>query len=180
MANGKALRIVIALLTLMLMLHLCNAAFGFPLNSFALQPRSSEGLPGILLSPFLHGSIGHLLSNAAPFAVLSLLIMSSGVGRFAAVSSIVIVLGGFLVWCFGRDAVHVGASGWVFGLWAFLIGQAWFTRSLRTVLVALIVVLLYGGLIFGFLPKLGVSFESHVFGALAGFIAAWSLKTRPA
>lgn len=179
MANGNALRIVGALLAIMLTLHFSNAAFGYPLNAFGLQPRSADGLVGIALAPFLHGSIGHLLSNAVPFAFLSMLILGYGVGRYALVSALVISLGGFLVWVFGREAIHVGSSGWVFGLWGFLIGQAWFTRSLRSVLIALLVVFLYGGLVFGFLPRHGVSFESHIFGAIAGFITAWLLRTRP-
>lgn len=163
----------------MLVAHFLNMFSGYSLNALGLQPRSIQGLPGIALSPFLHGSIGHLVSNAFPFAVLSALILISGMGRYATVSLLVIVICGLLVWTFGRDANHVGASGWVFGLWGYLIAQAWFCRSLKSLVIALLVLALYGGMVFGFLPRQGVSFESHIFGAVAGWVTAWLLQPRP-
>lgn len=179
MANGSALRVVAALLGVMVAAHILNMFTGYSLNAFGLQPRSVHGLIGVALSPFLHGSIGHLVSNAFPFAVLSALILIGGVGRYATVSILVSAIGGLLVWAFGRDANHVGASGWVFGLWGYLIAQAWFCRSLKSLLIALLVLVFYGGMVFGFLPRHGVSFESHIFGAVAGWVTAWLLQSRP-
>ncbi|OEC32618.1 rhomboid family intramembrane serine protease [Pseudomonas sp. 21C1] len=162
----------------MVVAHLLNMLCGYSLNAFGLQPRSIHGLLGIVLSPFLHGSVGHLVSNAFPFAVLSALILTDGVGRYVAVSTVVVVIGGLLVWSFGRDANHIGASGWVFGLWAYLIAQAFYSRSFKRLFIALLVLSLYGGMIFGLLPRHGVSFESHLFGALAGWFAAWLMRPR--
>lgn len=159
--------------------HILNMLSGYSLNAFGLQPRSIQGLLGIALSPFLHGSIGHLVSNAFPFAILSALILINGVSRYVTVSLLVVAIGGLLVWGFGRDANHVGASGWVFGLWGYLIAQAWYCRSLKSLGIGLLVLVLYGGMVFGFLPRHGVSFESHIFGALAGWVTAWLTQSRP-
>jgi membrane associated rhomboid family serine protease len=89
-------------------------------------------------------------------------------------SLLIIVVGGALVWLLGRPAVHIGASGWIFGLWSLSIALAWFERSVVNFLVSCTVVVLYGGMILGVLPSQpGVSFEGHAFGALAGILAAW-------
>ena len=163
----------------MVVLQLLNVATGYSLMSFGLIPRTVQGLFGILTSPFLHASFAHLSANLIAFLVLGTLVILDGLHRFIAVSAIVIVLGGALVWLFGFAGVHVGASGWVFGLWAYLLSRAWFHRSWSNLLTAAVVALLYGGLIVGVLPRQGVSFEGHLFGALAGFIAAKVLLSRP-
>jgi membrane associated rhomboid family serine protease len=75
--------------------------------------------------------------------------------------------------------VHIGASGWVFGLWAYLLSRAWFQRSWSNLITASVVALLYGGLIVGFLPRRGISFEGHIFAAIAGYIAAKVLLSTP-
>lgn len=179
LANGLSLRVVATLLGVMAVSHFLNMLSGYSLNAFGLQPRSIHGLPGIVISPFLHGSIAHLMSNAMPFAVLSALVLSSGFLRYAVVSLMVVVIGGLLVWSFGRDANHVGASGWVFGLWGYLIGQAWYCRSLKSLAIAVLVIVFYGGMVFGFLPRHGISYESHIFGALAGWVSAWLFRFSP-
>jgi membrane associated rhomboid family serine protease len=90
-------------------------------------------------------------------------------------SVIIITVSGILVWLFGRDANHIGASGWVFGLWSLSISLAWFDRRMMNIVIAILVILFYGGMVFGMLPQdSSVSFESHLFGALAGVLAAWS------
>jgi len=82
------------------------------------------------------------------------------------------------VWLFGRPAIHIGASGWVFGLWSLSIAIAWFERKPVNILLALIIVLLYGGMIYGVLPgDQGVSWEAHLFGAISGIMAAWYLTS---
>ncbi len=80
--------------------------------------------------------------------ILGTLVIVEGLNRFMAVSAIIILLGGTLVWLFGFAGVHIGASGWVFGLWAYLLSRAWFQRSWSNLITASVVVLLYGGLIF--------------------------------
>ncbi|WP_460133670.1 rhomboid family intramembrane serine protease [Pseudomonas sp. S1_E04] len=175
----KGFKIIAGLALFMVALQLLNAMTGYSLVAFGLIPRTMHGLPGILTSPFLHASFAHLSANLVAFLVLGTLVIMEGVNRFVAVSVITILLGGSLVWLFGFAGIHVGASGWVFGLWAYLLSRAWFHRSWSNLLTACVVALLYGGLIVGFLPRQGVSFEGHLFGAFAGFIAAKVLLSKP-
>ncbi|MCF5016415.1 rhomboid family intramembrane serine protease, partial [Pseudomonas lactis] len=155
----KGFKTIAGLALFMVALQLLNVATGYSLMAFGLVPRTLHGLFGILTSPFLHASFAHLSANLIAFLVLGTLVILDGLHRFIAVSAIVIVLGGALVWLFGFAGVHVGASGWVFGLWAYLLSRAWFHRSWSNLLTAAVVALLYGGLIVGFLPRQGISFE---------------------
>lgn len=175
----KGFKIIAGLALSMVVLQLVNMATGYSLMAFGLVPRTLQGLFGILASPFLHGSFAHLSANLIAFLILGTLVILEGFNRFLSVSAIIIVLGGSLVWLFGFAGVHVGASGWVFGLWAYLLSRAWFHRSWRNLITAGVVAIFYGGLILGFLPRQGVSFEGHLFGALAGFIAAKVLLSTP-
>ncbi|UXV19124.1 rhomboid family intramembrane serine protease [Pseudomonas fluorescens] len=175
----KGFKTIAGLAVFMVALQLLNVATGYSLMAFGLIPRTVQGLFGILASPFLHASFAHLSANLIAFLVLGTLVIVEGLNRFIAVSAIIILLGGSLVWLFGFTGVHVGASGWVFGLWAYLLSRAWFHRSWSNLITAAVVALLYGGLILGFMPRQGISFEGHLFGALAGFIAAKVLLSAP-
>ncbi|MBD8193119.1 rhomboid family intramembrane serine protease [Pseudomonas fluorescens] len=175
----KGFKTIAGVALLMVALQLFNVVTGYSLMAFGLVPRTLQGLFGILASPFLHGSFAHLSANLIAFLVLGTLVILEGLSRFVTVSMIIIVLGGSLVWLFGFAGIHVGASGWVFGLLAYLLSRAWFHRSWSNLITASVVALLYGGLILGFLPRQGVSFEGHLFGAFAGFIAARVLLSKP-
>ena len=134
---------------------------------------AAVSLRGILLSPLLHGSFSHLLSNTLPLLVLGGFVALRGAKTLIGVSLFVVVLGGLLVWLVGRPAVHIGASGLVFGYFGYLLAQGWYERSFLSILVAVAVLLLYGGLIFGALPQSGfISWEGHLFGLIAGVLAA--------
>ncbi|WP_407316615.1 rhomboid family intramembrane serine protease [Pseudomonas sp. nanlin1] len=156
-----------------------NTLTGYSLGVFGLLPRTIVGLPGIVTSPFLHGSWLHLIGNLLPFGVLSLMVCSDGLRRYVAVSATVILVGGGLVWVFGRGAYHVGASGWVFGLWVYVLARAWFQHSWGNLFTALVALVFYSGMLYGFIPRYGVSFESHIAGALAGYWAARTFATAP-
>ncbi|WP_445764871.1 rhomboid family intramembrane serine protease [Pseudomonas sp. RIT-To-2] len=172
MITAKDFQPVLWLAGVMCGVQVLNLLSGYSLNTYGLLPRSAQGLLGIISAPFLHGSLWHLLGNLVPFIVLGTLVAKDGVGRFLAASGLIIVVGGLLVWLFGRGYYHVGASGWVFGLWVYVVARAWFHHSWANLLCAAAAMLLYGGLVYGFLPRYGVSFESHIAGAVAGFVAA--------
>lgn len=175
----KGFRFIAALAIFMCALQLLNVLTGYSLMTFGLVPRTAQGLVGIFIAPFLHASFAHLSANLIAFLILGTLVIADGISRFVTVSAVIILLGGSLVWLFGFSGSHVGASGWVFGLWAYLLSRAWLHKSWSNLITAGVVALLYGGLIFGFLPRRGVSFEGHLFGAFAGFIAAKVLLSRP-
>lgn len=143
-------------------------------SRIAIVPRTAAGLVGIVTAPFVHGGLAHLLANLPPFLVLGALVLRRGEGVFARVTSLVALASGALVWLFGRSAAHMGASGVVFGLFGYLVAFAYFHHTLANVVVAVLVVLAYGSMLAGMRPaRNGTSFESHVFGLLAGVATAW-------
>lgn len=180
--QAKTITGTIALLCALLIgVHLLNLLLGGALYSLGLEPRRLDGADGILFSPLLHGDWGHLGSNLAAFVVLAALTLIDGVKRFFKASAIIIIGGGLLLWLFGRSANHIGASGWIFGLWAMVIAQAWYDRRWRNILIALGVLIFYGSMALGVLPlQPGISFEGHLFGAIAGVAAARVLARPPA
>jgi membrane associated rhomboid family serine protease len=145
-----------------------------PLEQFGLVPRNGPHIVGIVTMPFLHGSLQHIMSNTVPLLVLLILLAGSRANSRTIVITI-ILLGGLLLWLFGRGAsIHIGASGLVFGLAVFLIVSGLLERRLVPLLIAILVVFMYGSsLVSGILPwQPGVSWDGHLFGGIAGAIAA--------
>ncbi|MBT8211776.1 MAG: rhomboid family intramembrane serine protease, partial [Acidimicrobiia bacterium] len=132
-----------------------SIAFEDGLERHGIRPRAWSGLDGVVWAPFLHGTFGHLISNTVPLLILGGLVMTSGAVRWLQVTAIVALVGGLLTWLFGfsGDSVHIGASGVIFGYIGYLLASAFFERSFRAVVLAVIVGVIYGGgLIVGFLP----------------------------
>jgi len=145
--------------------ELVNGSMDHQLNAWGILPRTVHGLAGIPLSPFLHGSFSHVISNAVTFLGLGGLVGLRGRQVLFRVSLIVILIGGAGVWAFGRSATHIGASGLVFGYFGYLVARGWYERRFGPILVAIGVIILYGGLIVGVFPTQGlVSWEAHLFG----------------
>lgn len=150
-----------------------NLLSGYWLNSWGIYPRELSGLWGILFAPFLHTGLFHLFSNSVPMLILLALVYMSSVRSLVWVSITGILLGGLGVWVFGSSGYHVGASGLIFAFWGYLIADAWFRRSVKSILISMITLLLYGGLLFSvFSYNPYISFSGHLFGLLAGVITA--------
>ena len=138
-----------------------------------LLPRSVTGILGIFSMPFLHGSIFHLLSNTLPMIVFSFLLSLKGNMYYLRVTILIIIISGIMLWFMGRGSYHIGASGLVFGYFGFIMMRTYYSPSVTTIAIALGVLMLYGGLIFGILPRSGpISWEGHLFGLIAGVIVA--------
>lgn len=143
----------------------------------AIVPRTKGGLLGIVTGPFLHANFAHLLANLPPFVVLGALVLRLGPRRFLETSAIVTVGGGLLVWLLARRGAHMGASGVVFGFFGYLIGLAYVTRTTSDLLVAVVVLIVYGGMLAGLKPaRRETSWEGHLFGLLAGLAKVWWLR----
>ncbi len=139
----------------------------------ALIPRRFDSLIGIFGMPLVHGSMSHLLANTLPMLVLGSMLVSRGVRYYLLVTLAIVALGGAVLWLFGRDAAHIGASGLVFGLFGFLVARGIFERHWRSIAVTALVVFCYGSMIWGILPRDGqISWEAHLFGLIAGVVAA--------
>lgn len=174
------LQLLLGIAGLMLALQLVNSLSGDALNAWGVSPRYPASLPGILVAPWLHAGWLHLLSNLPGLLVLGWLVSLGSLRRFIGASAFIILGSGLLVWLLARPGMHLGASGWLFGLWGLLLAQAWFRRSLGNLLVALLVLFYYGGWWFGLLPHRGISFEYHLAGALCGVLYAALSQRRPA
>jgi membrane associated rhomboid family serine protease len=140
------------------------------LDYLGIRPRDTSWLWGILLAPFLHGGMPHLLANTGPLLILGGLVLLRRRLDYVIVTVIVTLVGGFAVWLLApRNTVHLGASGVAFGYLGYLIARTWFERSLTSLAIALVAGFLYSGALFGVLPgQRGVSWEGHLFGLIAG------------
>ncbi len=143
------------------------------LEGGGIHPRRLDGLDGILWAPFLHRGFGHVLSNTIPVALLGGLVAVAGLRRWLQVTASVVVVAGALTWALGRSGNHIGASLLTFGWLGHLVTAAFLERNLRTLGTALVAVVLYWTMIFGLVPRAGVSWEGHLFGTVAGVGAAW-------
>lgn len=144
------------------------------LDRYGIHPRSVSGLVGIVLAPFLHVGFGHLMVNSVPFVILGGTVLLGGVRVFWRVTVFVTLAGGLGVWLFaGKFSNHIGASGLIFGYLGFLLARGFFEKSPSWMLIAVAILIVYGGLLFGVLPlQTGVSWQGHLFGFLAGIGAA--------
>ena len=136
--------------------------------------RHLDGLWGILWAPLLHGSWGHLLGNTVPFFVFGFLAMAGGIRQWVAVTATIWVVSGLGVWLVGPDdAYTVGASGVIFGWLVFLLARGFFARSARQIGLAIVLFAIWGSVLLGVIPgQPGISWQAHLFGALAGLLAA--------
>jgi membrane associated rhomboid family serine protease len=142
------------------------------LDRLGIRPRTQIGLRGILFAPLLHGTWKHLSANTLPLLVLGWLVMLRGIQEFAIATSVVWLVSGLGTWLFGgANTLHIGASGLVFGYFGILLSRGYFDQDALSAVSAVLVVLLYGPLIWGVLPlRRGVSWQAHLFGFLGGIL----------
>ena len=141
--------------------------------TLAVLPRRVDGLPGILGATLVHGSLAHLLANSVPLLILGGMVVIRGAAYYLATTLAIVVLGGLGLWALGRDAAHIGASGLLFGFFGLLVARGYYERRLGSIAVSVVVVVAYGGMIAGVLPRGDqVSWEAHLFGLLAGWLCA--------
>ena len=123
------------------------------LQTHGIEPRQIDGLEGVLFAPVLHGGWAHLISNSVPFLVLGALVMSYGLRRWLIATAFITVVAGTLTWLLARTGNHIDASILIFGYFGFLLGMAWFERGFKAIGIAVVVAILYGGLIWGVIPS---------------------------
>lgn len=151
--------------------------FSFNLNFLGIYPRKITGLSGIIFSPFIHSGISHLYHNSIPLLVLT----ASTFYFYRPVAWKVIlygiILSGLLTWFIGRPSFHIGASGLIYVLVSFIFFKGIFTKHYRLVALSLLVVFLYGSMIWYALPvKEEISWEGHLSGFIIGFIFSLIFK----
>jgi membrane associated rhomboid family serine protease len=157
--------------------HLIALLLNEDLSKLGLLPRNLVGLLGIFTSPLIHADFSHLISNTIPLMILGWIIFSF----YPKVSYLLFVfiyfVTGLLVWIFARQVFHIGASGIVYGFVSFLFFSGIIRRDNTSIGLALVITFLYGGLVWGMIPGWkGISWESHLFGAITGLIAAYLFR----
>jgi membrane associated rhomboid family serine protease len=177
---GWAALLMLVLLAGLWMLEFLDQLSGNQLDQLGIHARDVDGMPEIFTAPFLHAGWDHLISNSLPFLVLGFLVLLSGLARWFVSSLIIIILSGMTAWLMTpANTIILGASGLIFGWLTYLLARGIWSRRPAQVAVAVIVLLLYGGLIWGVLPgTAGVSWQAHLGGAVGGIVAAWLLHRR--
>ncbi|MFD5090936.1 rhomboid family intramembrane serine protease [Amycolatopsis thailandensis] len=174
--NPKAAAIVaLAFTVLLYLVELVDVVLPADLDQGGIVARDFSGLDGVLWAPLLHAGWGHLFSNTVPVLVFAFLGMAAGIGRWVLVTAIIWVLSGLGVWLIAPSGtVTVGASGVAFGWLAFLLVRGIFNRAAGQILVAVVLLGIWSGMLWGLLPGTpNVSWQGHLFGALSGIFAAW-------
>lgn len=145
--------------------------FGLDFTSWGVRPRTLLGLRGIFFSPFIHSGVSHLWHNSIPLIVLSAALFYFYKQISWKVLLWLLLLSGFGTWLIGRTSFHIGMSGVIYALVSFLFFKGIFARHYRLIALSLLVVFLYGSLIWGTLPLNAiVSWEGHLSGFIAGFL----------
>lgn len=170
---GQAAVVIAAFTGLLYLSEAADTVLGGALDNAGIRPREMDGLDGVLWAPLLHASWQHLVANTVPVLVLGFLALAGGILQFVAVTAVVWVVGGLGTWLVGAPFIHLGASVLVFGWMAFLLVRGFYARSAGQITLAVMLFLLWGGMLWGVLPGTpGVSREGHLFGALGGLLAA--------
>lgn len=151
--------------------------FGMDFAKFGIYPQTFKGLGGVFLSPFIHGSIQHIYHNTVPLFVLSMALFYFYRPIAWKVVCFGIIVSGFLTWLIGRPSYHIGASGLIYVLVSFIFFKGVFAKHYRLIALSLVVIFLYGSMIWYALPlEDGVSWEGHLAGLITGLLFAILFK----
>lgn len=164
------------------LVFIVDALIPAALTNWGLRPRSVGGLIGIPLMPMLHAGFGHLFANTLPLIILlCLLALPGSRDNLWRVVVAIVVISGLLLWVFGRDGIHIGASALIFGLIAFLIASGLIERRFLSLGISFLVGAMYmGTVLVGLMPRFGsdVSWDGHLFGMIAGALTAYLATSR--
>ena len=169
------------LLIILWVVRLWEWNFHTDMHSLGIYPRTLSGLAGILTEPFVHASAKHLFSNSIPLLALSWCLFYFYKDLGYSVFPILWIFSGFITWCIGRGSWHIGASGLIYALAFFLFFSGIFRRSVPLMAISILVVFLYGGIIWYMMPvwekiEANISWEGHLSGAFSGFVSAFAFR----
>lgn len=175
--HKKALIIPILAVVSIWMVYYIEIRFRLNFNDLGIYPKSLKGLRGVFLSPFIHSDAKHLVNNSVPLAVL----LSGLYFFYRKIATKVLLAGllftGILTWSFARPAYHIGASGIIYFLISFIFFSGIFRKYYRLVALSLIVVFLYGSMVWYIFPvEERISWEGHLSGFIVGFVVAFLFR----
>jgi membrane associated rhomboid family serine protease len=171
--NAKALAVI--LIILWSVFFISNLT-GKRLLILGIMPRRIYGLLGIFFAPFLHANFNHIFFNSIPLVVLSNFLLITGLPYFLKATFFIIILSGFLIWCFAKPGLHIGASAVITGYWGLLVSDIYRQGTITAIILGLVSLYYFAGIFIGIFPsKKGVSWEGHLFGLLAGIATSYLL-----
>jgi len=173
----NVLLIPLLFLFIMWTIKILELQFDLSFINLGIYPQTSKGLQGILFSPFIHKDLTHLFNNSYPILILGVLLFS--VYRKIALEIFIwlFFISGFWLWIIGRPSFHIGASGMIYALAAFLFVSGVIRKNPKLAAVSLIIIFLYGSMFWGIFPtKKTVSWEGHLSGFLSGILVAFFYK----
>jgi len=164
---------------LLWVIKLIELALEADFSTGGVYPMETRGLAGILVGPLIHGDLPHLAANSLPLIILGMGIFYFYTPIAYRVFFFIYLTSGMMLWFGGREGYHIGASGLIYGFAAFLFLSGILRKNIRLMAISLLVVFLYGGLVWGLLPlDPNVSWEGHLFGGIAGVAVAFLYKDR--
>lgn len=174
----KAFFVMVGVLAALWIIQVINAADSYHLTfSYGIVPRDVGRLPDILFAPFLHFSWTHLEGNSGPLFIFGFLAAYRGLGKFAAVSAVVVLTSGFAAWLFeSPQSVGAGASGVVFGYFGYIMVRGLFDRRLIDVIIGAVMALCFAYQFAVLLPHQGIGWQAHVGGVVGGIVSGWLFR----
>ncbi|MBE9469481.1 MAG: rhomboid family intramembrane serine protease [Bacteroidetes bacterium] len=158
-------------LTIAWLIKIFEIELNLDFSFLGIYPLKTKGLIGILTAPLLHADLNHLISNSAPFFILGVALFYFYPKVAHKVFILIYLTTNFWVWVSARSAYHIGASGIVYGLASFIFFSGIIRKNTRLTAISLLTIFLYGSMVWGIFPlKQKISFESHLFGAIAGLV----------
>ena len=177
-SNGVVLAPLLAILAIWTVFWV-EVKFGINFNDYGIYPRRLSGLRGVVLSPFIHGSVEHLYNNTIPLAILTAFLFYFYQREALRVLVLGVLLSGLLTWIIARPSYHIGASGIIYVLASFIFFKGVFAKHFRLVALSLIVVFIYGSMLWYIFPvKENISWEGHLAGFVTGFLLALMIKVK--
>jgi len=162
------------------LIFLLELSLNISLTSYGLLPRDFRQWYGIFTFPFLHSDLGHLITNSSSFIVLGALIFYFYNDKALQIFLWSYLLSGFFTWIIGRSNIHIGASAMIYAFASYLFTAGVISKNVRNLAISLIVVFLYGSMVWGVFPQPGhISWEGHLSGAVTGIILSYIYKPKP-
>jgi membrane associated rhomboid family serine protease len=175
-----ALFIMVGVLALLWLIQIINWADGYRLTfEYGIRAHDVGGLPDIITAPFLHFSWAHIESNSGPLFIFGFLAAYRGVGKFVALTGLVVLTSGLAAWFFeSSGSVGAGASGVVFGYFGYIMVRGFFDRHVIDMVVGVVMALCFAYQFTVLLPHVGVGYQAHIGGLVGGILGGWLLRDR--
>ncbi|MFB7914778.1 rhomboid family intramembrane serine protease [Streptomyces sp. NPDC056061] len=178
---GAAAKLMLGWVALLWIIEAVDTATGHALDAYGIEPRRAGELLDIVPASFIHFGFGHVASNSVPLLVFGFLAALRGIRRFLAVAALIVVVDGLGVWLVSpAHSNTAGASGLVFGLFGYLLVRGFVDRRPLDIGIGLVIGAIWGSsILFGISPaNTSVSWQGHLFGLLAGVVAAFVFRRR--